>query len=130
MTNAEKYLKDGVSAEEFVKAVWGSCYNIPEAEGDKNYKNCMMYGATIERWLKKQVTPTLTEDERVILRNIKDKPRYIAREKHYRLMAYDKVEKDDTSRSYDNGKEMSSFSHLFQFIKERRRIRNKRIVRR
>lgn len=118
MTNAEKYLKEGVSAEEFVKAVWGSCYNIPEAEGDKNYKNCMMYGATIERWLNELTKPTLTEDERVILRNINKKFNRIERNKFGFLI----LTENGCEKIGEAMHTLNAFNHLFQFIKERRRI--------
>lgn len=113
MTNGEKFLKDGISAREFrEKLAQFIFYELGLYAGTEE-----AIDEVIGDFLDMIEKPTLTEDERVILRNIKDKPRYIAREKDYRLMAYDKVEKDGTSRSYENGKEMSSFSHLFQFIK-------------
>jgi len=104
MNNVDKFLKDGVK-EEFIKAI------NEELDYAGNQFN-------IEKFLNEQVKPILSEDERVILRNIKGKPKYIAREEDYRLMAYDEVEKNETRRIYDNGREMSSFAHLFQFIKE------------
>ena len=57
MTNAEKYLKDNVSVEEFINAIINSVTDI---------------GGTysLEKWLNNETKPTLTEDERVILRNI------------------------------------------------------------
>lgn len=107
MTNADKFLKDGVSAREFIEA-------LEKYGADTN---------EIKTFLIEQATPTLTEDERVILRNIKNEEykNTIGRE-------------DDTT--YQKGKlylrskysEAKAFAistlynHLFQFIKERRRI--------
>ncbi|MBO7695928.1 MAG: hypothetical protein J6T10_25120 [Methanobrevibacter sp.] len=126
MTNAEKYLKDNVSVEEFANEIGTLISNGYSAGANRKEFWCVN---EVEKWLEEQVTPTLTEDERVILKNIKDHPKYIARQKGYGLMAYDEAKRDGkTGWSYDNGRMMSSFSHLFQFIKERRRIRDKRII--
>lgn len=126
MTNAEKYLKDGVSAEEFVKAVWGNCYNIPEAEGDRNYKDCFMYGANVERWLNEQAKPTLTEDERVILGNLNKEYIFIGKKDKFLYIKADK-EKEDYFAGNVRGLDII-FPNLFQFIKERRRISNKGVT--
>ena len=52
MTNAEKYLKDGVDIENFTNSLCGFVENWELRNGIKNF-------------LKKEVKPTLTEDERV-----------------------------------------------------------------
>ena len=122
MTNAEKYLKEGVSVEEFVKEIWGHSYNIPEARGDKDYKHCIMYGSEVERILNEPITPTLTEDERVILRNIENYI-FIGRDRENALYVSDRT---GIHSAYIDG----LFDSLFQFIKERRRIFNRRIIRR
>lgn len=57
MTNADKYLKDGVSAEEFARIILEDTIFNPTQED-------------IIAFLNKPCKPTLTEDERVILRNI------------------------------------------------------------
>ena len=104
MTNAEKYLKDNVSVEEFIEAL---TYELSGWD-NKTYS----YGMedTIRNALNKPITPTLTEDERVILRNINE-------EKIGRL------ENGNLYISYGmHNKYIPFFNHLFQFIKVRRRI--------
>jgi len=67
MTKAEKFLKDGVSVEDFINAMprgeitaWisdqGTCISM---EG-------------LKEWLNTPTKPTLSEDEKVILKSIKD----------------------------------------------------------
>ena len=109
MTNAEKYLKDGVSVEKLIATM--------ENELPLSYVDAAQF------W-KKTIKPTLTEDERVILRNMQPQPTYITRDID-----------DDLTLRYDLTKgvrysTIPEFNHLFQFIKERRRIRDSRIVRR
>ena len=104
MTNGEKYLKAGVSVEEFLEAVIEHC-----SKGAKY---------SIETFLNEQIKPTLTEDERVILRNISNK-RYthIARGEFDGLRLLDKA-----NNNYDVSTSFNMYEKLFQFIKERRRI--------
>lgn len=59
MTNAEKYLKDGVDIKEFSRNMFNYLVNRDEPLKIK-----------IENYLKEDIKPTLTEDERVILRNM------------------------------------------------------------
>ncbi len=108
MTNAEKYLKDGVDVEEFVKELhcfwWLNEYDI--CEGIRKFLSTEA----------KKKKPTLTEDERVILEFIKNFD-YIGRDKkglYYKLQDEDIKEK--TAVIYN------LTTNLFQFIKERRRI--------
>lgn len=103
MTNAEKYLKDGVDIENFTNSLCGFVENWELRNGIKNF-------------LKKEAKPTLTEDERVILRNIDKKYKYISRGKGD-IELYLRKEADDTCSYIFRG-----YKHLFQFIKERRRI--------
>ena len=102
MTNAEKYLKDGTDvrklAEEFIA--------FARQQEDRNVEECMY------KFFKTNATHTLTEDERVILRNIKN-VRSIKRDNEGDLVIY----KIDTGIYY-----ITEYNHLFQFIKERRRI--------
>ena len=108
MTNAEKYLKDNASVEELVIEFEEFCKMLNE--------NCVVltYSQEMEQFLycERQDTHTLTEDERVILRNIPKEFTTIARNLVGELSARNK----DTWRYAD------VFNHLFQFIKERRRI--------
>ena len=115
MTNAEKYLK--VSIKEFIEAIVGTETDIGG-----------LY--SLEKWLYKKAKPTLTEDERVILKNL-----------HYEKGAYEyerigRTRKDSEGYSdlYLIEKDLTitnfnEYIHLFQFIKERRRIRNKGVIR-
>lgn len=114
MTNAEKYLKDGVSG---IKPLLDKCREIGAIDSGREYR--------IDQMLREQAKPTLTEDERVILRNIQKglfREGFISRTAGNELFVFIK-ETGETIELY-------IFNHLFQFIKERRRIRNKRIVRR
>lgn len=112
MTNAEKYLKDGVNINQMATEMV-DYFNFPAYEG--------IGESSIEAFFDKEVKPTLTEDERVILRNIKNK-KAIGRDKDNCLYFGSKGD----GRFFIN----STFGHLFQFIKERRRIRDRGVVKR
>ena len=101
MTNAEKYLKDGVSIEEFARII------LEETTFDPRQEDIIAF-------LNKPYKLTLTEDERVILRNIKDFI-VIGRREDGRLYC-------DCETGKGLGYFFDFYSHLFQFIKERRRI--------
>ena len=105
MTNAEKYLKDGVDVKRFAEELAIYMYNSKNTE-------------MIDNFLNETIKPILTEDEKVILRNIKEEYSAIGR-------------KDGTPsiELYIKGKGNDDFKHcwcfynqLFQFIKPRRRI--------
>ena len=103
MTNRDYFLKDNVSVEEFAKSI------VARFFGDDCFsKNDYL---RIKNWAEDNCI-TLTEDERVILRNIPKEFTTIARNLVGELSARNK----DTWRYAD------VFNHLFQFIKERRRI--------
>lgn len=106
MTNSEKYLKDGVDEKDFL------CDYI-------DFKNDSKLGFDIDSlglFLQAQATPTLTEDERVILRNLNEQIwEKIGRDKYGTLSLKTRTEDDE---NFFNG----CYGHLFQFIKERRRI--------
>lgn len=105
MTNAEKYLKDGVDIEEFIKDLhcfwWLNEYDI--CEGIRKFLSTEA----------KKKKPTLTEDERVILQSIS---------KEYTDIGYDAggmylIELIDTIHSAKIHIDIFN-DHLFQFIKE------------
>lgn len=107
MTNAEKYLKDGVDigqlAREITELSWSN-------------DDCLEDNITL--YFRQQAKPTLTEDERVILRNI---------DKHFTLIKREKETgnifvQSDSVVSESDWDFIVPFNHLFQFIKERRRI--------
>ena len=97
MTNAEKYLYKNKSEE---------------SDAEKAFKN----------FFEEQAKPTLTEDERVILRNVKWKgytATHIGRAKENKgSFIYIRFENDIEMTYYFD----VFFGHLFQFIKEWRRI--------
>lgn len=106
MTNKDKYLKEGVSVEEFVENMF-SCEHI-EVYGGIKYIN----RGSMSYWLEKECKPTLTEDERVILKNIEKEYTHIGRgDETYRIVLYIKS-KDDFKHCW------CFYNHLFQFIKE------------
>ena len=110
MTNAEKYLKDETDIKEFSRNMFNYLVNRDEPLKIK-----------IENYLQENVKPTLTEDERVILKNIDKKFKSIKRANDSYLYL---VMEDNAFR--DIRYEFEVFPNLFQFIKERRRISNSR----
>ena len=102
MTNAEKFLKDGVKTRDFIDNMFSSQY--PEEFEETLYID----KASIICWLNNPAKPQLTEDERVILRNI---PTNI----------YSKIYRDCDGCLSVAGEEgyngLFIYNHLFQFIK-------------
>jgi hypothetical protein len=113
MTNAQKYLKDGVDIREFVNEY--ADYYVEET-----VKGPVVIRVNLKKFLEEQVQPTLTEDERVILRNIKNY-NFIARDRGNDLYVSNKT---GIHSEYIGG----LFGSLFQFIKERRRISYRGVV--
>ncbi|MBO7695793.1 MAG: hypothetical protein J6T10_24445 [Methanobrevibacter sp.] len=104
MINAEKYLKDSVAITEFViafrKWYYGEERIIRTADKD------------IENFLREKVQFTLTEDERVILRNMPKDYETIGK-------CVNGVLYVTTDRKIYLDKAFGGFfNHLFQFIKE------------
>jgi len=103
MTNADKYLKEGVDLVELAR----NLYHYFEEEGQN-------YPCDIVNFFDKSLKSTLTEDEKVILRNIND--------------MYVIIRRDDGGELYFDRSDgycfnsVRIFNHLFQFIKPRRRI--------
>lgn len=108
MTNADKYLKDEVSVEELARELEKWYFKI-ERRQEKPYN-------LIADFMRTTITPTLTEDERVILRNIAydSEYKYI-----YRSLGMLYLSENKTLTCVDR---LPGMHHLFQFIKERRRI--------
>lgn len=112
MTNADKFLKDGVSVEEFVNKFHNFC-----AKQSNNNASSIR----LEQFLSKKAQPTLTEDERVILRNIDTNTfQEIARDVNGILIVQGQNDKGQTLEFIKTS--LNLFNNLFQFIKERRRI--------
>ena len=99
MTNAEKYLKDGVK-EQLIKEL-------------------SIYGGELNEFFEEQAKPTLTEDERVILRNLDSYTKIGRTEKDVAGYTDVYIEDENACESLFMFK-----SNLFQFIKERRRIQD------
>lgn len=94
MINADKYLKDGVDINKMID----------------DYRKTGQKCPTVWKWLKKEVKPTLLEDEKVILRNALKS-------------GIDAIFRSDTGIYFHSNKTISGiFNHLFQFMNPRRRI--------
>ena len=123
MTNKDKYLKDGVSVYELASELYEFTNDIEE-------KHKYLKGM-IQDFFNTPIPPTLTEDERVILRNInRINYQFIGRRNEFSARLYlayiDKGEKkieEEMTFTYAFNQD-----HLFQFIKERRRIRDKGVI--
>ena len=88
---------------------YGDCFDIV-----KVYENYTCSKVLWERPSK----PTLTDDEKVILRNIKKNYKYIARDREGELFVYREAPYKNIEGWYANkSKSMEAFNHLFQFIK-------------
>ena len=110
MTNADKYLKEEITKEDIEQLA----KNI-----DTFYQNNIgLLPIAIQQFFNEIQKPTLTEDERVILRNI-DSHYYTQIFRNECLFLRGKHTSDLVFTQYD---------HLFQFIKERRRIFNKGVI--
>ena len=110
MTNAEKYLKDGVDSRYFATALYKF---ILQGSNTSEENSILGY---INTFLDLPVQPTLTEDERVILRNIDIKAfKTIGRRKSGGLYVRFIFQGETYNADIFN-------DNLFQFIKERRRI--------
>lgn len=107
MTNAEKYLKDGLDVE-FVDEFEKFC-----AKQTGNQASSVR----LIQFLSRTIKPQLTEDERVILSNIPKELYFnIARDNVGDLFLLERIDFSG------NIKDFSLFNHLFQFIEERKRI--------
>ena len=103
MTNERKFLNSNVSAYEFSMAFNLWCFNnkgLGTSQADK-----------MQLFLNAPAKPTLTEDERVILRNIGKDYSRIYRNGEGKIFVYSKRKKAPTYAT------VGIFSHLFQFIK-------------
>ena len=106
MTNADKYKISEVQADKMSDEFAEWHQNNPDVKG---------YGEALYRFFQAKVKPTLTEDEKVILRNIQLQPIAIGRDEDNDL----ELKYIEKGIRYDCFPE---YNHLFQFIKPRRRI--------
>ena len=112
MTNAEKFLKDNASVEEFADKFITFCMQPTRTKTTS-------YMEDIKDFLQEKATTTLTEDERVILSSTDSSG-------GKGNLCRDSRKKDLYIKKYKNGMvwiiDFAMYNHLFQFIKERRRI--------
>ena len=110
MTNAEMFLKEEQFMFDISKGIAEAiCYDDMEHSKEITEKE-------IRNWFTSNIKPTLTEDERVILRNIDKTYTHISRTYGDIWVAIGEETADSEC------KRVCVFNHLFQFIKERRRI--------
>lgn len=111
MTNAEKYFKNDVNKEEISKGFLD--YLVSDGVYRCNATNIVKL---LEDFLNKETKLTLTDDERVILRNIDKTYTHISR-------TYGNIWVGIGEETADSEcKKVCVFNHLFQFIEERRRV--------
>lgn len=103
MTNAEKFLKDGVDKRELFEKICLVFYDGGYSDFDV---------LKLEKFFNEQAKPELTVDEIVILKNIDKKYKYIRRSEGDAEL-FLKEEADDTCSYIFRG-----YKHLFKFIKE------------
>ena len=112
MTNAEKYLKDGADLADLLE-------KLDEDLNWFRYEEALK-GASLD-FIKffnaEERKPTLTADERVILRNTDKKYDLIKRDNNKNLYVQAAKVRDEGDWDF-----IVPFNHLFQFIKERKRI--------
>ena len=119
MTNAEKFLKDGTDKNHL--------YNELGKWIEKRIDRACTFVtyAVIKNFFEEQTKPTLTEDERAILKNARtwgnEEFRYIMRTA-YGLRVTANAFHYSENEPEEEGFDLYAFDHLFQFIKERRRI--------
>ena len=89
-------------------------YKKGDCDTDEDCRTCL-----IEYLRNKK--PTLTEDERVILRNIPTKYWQKICRDNYGVLEI-RGENEEIDFHTDNISDFDEYNHLFQFIKERRRI--------
>lgn len=109
-TNADKYNLTEEQVKNLIKYGSEMLNEICKKLNKIDFSKC------IEIWLNQPFKPTLTEDEKVILRNISEKYNKIARGELTKELFIRQT--DDEIKVYW----LKPFEHLFQFIQPRRRI--------
>ena len=119
-----KYLFNFNKGDQFLNLITGDSY-LELYEFNEDLTNCCNifdimkvykdYTCKELLWERKQ--PKLTEDEKVILRNLPKKYKWIARDKNGCLYAYASKPKKGIIMWESDGLPMIPFDHLFQFIK-------------
>lgn len=104
MTNKDKFLKENVDPSNLIEAFIKYYYKHKEVEND--------VGGAFVKYMNEEIKPTLTENERVILWNIKNFTTIIRN-----IEGNIQVENENGSFAC-----LCAFNHLFQFIKVRGKI--------
>lgn len=120
MKNLEKYLDELAEHNDRYDIV---CYwrtKIKKEEACRSIR-CTQCGKKFLQWLNEEYEekPKLTDDEKVILRNIKPDYKYIARDKDGDIYAY-QIKPSKNNETWVDGRfhiNIRAFNHLFQFIK-------------
>ncbi|MBO7693880.1 MAG: hypothetical protein J6T10_14765 [Methanobrevibacter sp.] len=119
MTNKDKYLKDEVDVEEFIRDITDNIGIVVTTSDITKLVRISIYADDFQKFLNTPIKPTLTEDEKVILRNaclLSYVPHFISR--NYTKQLY--LEYEDENGRHKH--EYNGYNHLFQFIQPRRRI--------
>lgn len=113
MTNAEKYLKDGIDLQKLCCDYANYCNDRKARIEEEMEIEHLNNGGILSLFFQQNIKPTLTEDERVILRNIQN------------LKKIHRATNGNLVLCFESGYNYHITwlnNDLFQFIKERRRI--------
>lgn len=121
MKNLEKYYSEFMNKSH----INVNCYWFKVIEGNEYCDNrfCAECGHKFLKWLNEEYKEVkLTEDEKIILKNMSEEYRYIARDKNDYLYIYrNKPERDNVAKAWRPYDEFYikfyMYNHLFQFIK-------------
>lgn len=100
MTNAERYLKDGADIKEIANGINEAYINFDE---DEDLVDCVC------RWFSTKTKPSLTDEERAILRSIPEGFKSIMRNEHGNLKLITR---------FGSYCDFWIFNDLFNFIKD------------
>lgn len=123
MTNLQKYYNELMKSETMLPCYW---HRIINRNLDCQGRSCDYCHKKFLEWLNEEYKEPikLTEAERVILKNMSEDFRYIARDKNGYLYVYRNTEPDwsDIQQAWRprHGNECIEFfeyNHLFQFVK-------------
>ena len=121
MKNLEKYYSEFMNKSH----INVNCYWFKVIEGNEYCDNrfCAECGHKFLKWLNEEYKEVeLTEDEKIILKNLGEEYRYIARDKNDYLYIYrNKPEWDDSVKVWRSSDDwylnFSGYNRLFQFVK-------------
>lgn len=110
MTNGEKYLKDGVEKENLAVEL---VHFLDREYQNERHCYTKIVPEYIVKFFEEQIKPTLSEDEKVILKVISESCSKIYRD----LLGHIRLDYKSQHRDGLCGEEIRSFDNLFQFIK-------------